>query len=354
MLACARSLTPTELQAFMGEALDLAAQARGRTSPNPMVGALVVRDRQVVGRGYHHKAGEPHAEVLALREAADRARGAALLVTLEPCSHFGRTGPCATAVAEAGIAQVYAAMEDPNPLVAGSGFRYLRERGVAVEVGLLEAEARRLNEGFVKRVTTGLPFVELKMAMTLDGKIATSTGRSRWITGEPAREWVHRRRDAADAVLVGANTVRLDNPQLTVRPAPADGRQPLRCVVTASGRLPHDAALFTDGAAETVVFGPPDFTGPGLLADALRHLADRGANDVFVEGGATLAAELLRAGLVDRLSVFVAPKLFGGDGASGFAELGVEDPSQAVQLDGLEVTRIGDDWLFQGRPGRKD
>ena len=354
----------------MSQALDLAARARGRTSPNPMVGALVVRDGQVVGRGWHHRAGEPHAEVLALREAGELAGGATLIVTLEPCSHFGRTPPCAAAVAEAGIAGVYAAMEDPNPLVAGAGLRYLSERGITVHVGPMEDGARRLNEAYLKRITTGLPFVEVKVAMTLDGKIATASGRSRWITGEAARAWVHRRRDAADAVLVGANTVRQDNPQLTVRPAPADGRQPLRCVITSSGNLPPDAALATDGAAETVVFAPTgvplppqwERLGEGTpssgeggvdLRAVVETLASRGVNDILVEGGAQLNAALLRAGLVDRLSAFVAPKLFGAGGPSGFGELLVDDPNRAIHLEDVRVEPIGEDWLFQGRPVRR-
>ncbi|HLQ33564.1 MAG TPA: bifunctional diaminohydroxyphosphoribosylaminopyrimidine deaminase/5-amino-6-(5-phosphoribosylamino)uracil reductase RibD [Chloroflexota bacterium] len=363
----------------MSEALELAARARGRTSPNPMVGAVVVRDGQIVGRGYHHRAGEPHAEVLALREAGELARGATLVLTLEPCSHVGRTPPCAPFVADSGVAEVYVAMEDPNPLVAGAGLRLLEQRGVAVHAGLMGEHARKLNEAFVKRVTTGLPFVELKVAMTLDGKIATSSGRSRWISGETARAWVHRRRDQADAVLVGANTVRLDNPQLTVRPAPADGRQPLRCVVTASGNLPAEAALLSD-EAETIVFHPSDVPlpprwerlgegtsstaecnphpsplpeGEGIDLEAvLRRLADRGVNDVLVEGGARLNATLLNAGLVDRVSSFIAPKLFGGDAPSGFADLGVLDPNEAIRLENLEVSQVGDDWLFQGRPAR--
>lgn len=358
----------------MSEALELAARARGRTSPNPMVGAVVVRNGQVVGRGWHHRAGEPHAEVLALREAGELARGSMLFVTLEPCSHVGRTPPCAPAVAKAGVAEVFAAMEDPNPLVAGGGLSYLRSHGITVHTGLLENEARRLNEGFVKRITTGLPFVEIKVATTLDGKIATSAGRSRWISSEVARRWVHSRRDQADAVLVGANTVRLDNPQLTVRPAPSDGRQPLRCVVTASGDLPRNAVLLNDGAADTIVFCPAGTSlqelgrasivaigrvdslsearnsAPVDLAEMLRHLTSRGVNDVLVEGGSQLNAGLLRAGLVDRVSAFVAPKLFGGCAPGAFGDLGVLDPGQAIRLQDLSVEQVGDDWLFRGRP----
>jgi diaminohydroxyphosphoribosylaminopyrimidine deaminase/5-amino-6-(5-phosphoribosylamino)uracil reductase len=356
----------------MSEALELAARARGRTSPNPMVGAVVVRDGRVVGRGWHHRAGEAHAEVLALNEAGERARGAALILNLEPCSHFGRTPPCAPFVAESGVAEVYVAMEDPNPLVAGEGIRLLRERGIQVYVGLMEADARRLNEAFAKRVTTGLPFVELKVAMSLDGKIATSTGRSQWITGEVARRWVHQRRDRADAVLIGAQTLRADNPQLTVRPAPADGRQPLRCVVTASGNLPQDAALL-EPDAETLIFHPegvrlpPPWAGHGCaiaqsgghepaegleLKLVLENLAQRGVNDVLVEGGARLNAGLLQAGLVDRVSAFVAPKIVGGDAPGGFGELGITDPNAALRLEDLEVQQIGQDWLFRGRPVR--
>jgi len=356
-------------QRFMREALALAAQAIGRTSPNPAVGALVVAGGTVVGRGYHHRAGEPHAEVLALAEAGVRAAGATLYVTLEPCSHTGRTPPCAPLVAGAGLAHVIVAMEDPNPLVSGSGLRLLSERGLDVRTGVLEDDARSLNEGFIKRITTGLPFVELKVAMTLDGKIATDRGGSRWITGERAREWVHRRRDRCDAILTGAGTVRLDDPQLTVRLPEHDGRQPLRAVVTASGELDGGAAIFHQPAGRTVVFAPEGAVLPALpgastevvhlpprgggvdLGDPLRWLAEHGVNDVLVEGGAALNAALLKAGLVDRLSAFVAPKLFGGQSApSAFGDLSVGEPDQAVQLADLEVTRVDEDWLFRGRP----
>ncbi|MDE3074844.1 MAG: bifunctional diaminohydroxyphosphoribosylaminopyrimidine deaminase/5-amino-6-(5-phosphoribosylamino)uracil reductase RibD [Chloroflexota bacterium] len=426
----------SEHQGHMREALALAARARGRTSPNPMVGAVLVKDGQVVGRGLHPRAGQPHAEVFALREAGQRARGATLYVTLEPCCHHGRTPPCAPAVVEAGVGRVFAAMEDPNPLVAGQGLRALRASGIETRVGLLEDEARQLNEAYVKRIATGRPFVEVKVAMTLDGKTATSSGRSRWITGEAAREWVHRRRDAADAVLVGAGTVRADDPALTVRLPDHDGRQPLRVVVSASGRLDPRAQVFHGPPPGTVVFCATDdgtgnrqqatgnreqatgygqqatgngqqATGNGGLFAAdvavrprlgahlgvgrssgaarraglkpaptemgtgvelvslpgsdggvdlpqmLRWLAKRGINDVLVEGGAKLNAALLRAGLVDRLSVFVAPKLFGGaEAPGGFGELGVEDPALALQLQHVEVTQVGVDWLFRGGFGK--
>jgi len=360
----------------MRQALALAAQARGRTAPNPSVGAVLVREGQVVGRGRTAPPGGPHAEVVALHEAGERARGATLYVTLEPCSHTGRTPPCAPAIAAAGVACVFAALEDPNPLVNGAGLRFLREHGIETHVGLLGAEAEMVAEPFLKRVATGLPFIEMKAALTLDGRAATASGHSRWITGEAARAWVHARRNIADAVMVGAGTARQDDPELTVRPPELDGRQPLRVVVSASGRLDPALKLFGGPLPGALVMVPPGIRaaaearpaaeqmdrgmswvevpqsaeGGVDLRQALAELARRGVNDVLVEGGAGLNAALLRAGLVDRLSVFVAAKLFGGNGLPGFGELGVEDPAQAVTLRETRVSQVGDDWLFQGRP----
>ncbi len=386
----------------MGEALNLASRVRGRTSPNPNVGAVIVRDGQVVGRGATAPAGGPHAEVFALREAGERARDATMYVTLEPCSHVGRTPPCAPAVADAGIRRVFAAMQDPDPRVNGEGIRFLHARGIETHVGLLEDRARQSLEAFIKRTSTGLPFVELKVAMTLDGKIATSSGKSRWITGAAAREWVHQRRDAADAVLIGANTLRLDDPELTVRLPHHDDHQPLRVVVSATGKLDPAARAFHGPPPGALVFcrdtglvwrnggkvavGPlpstlsggegmravavaeagvaagvdvvalPALDGPGVdLTEMLRELARRGINDVLAEGGAQLNAGLLRAGLVDCLSIFVAPKLFGGSSAlGGFGELGVDEPDGAFRLSDIRVSQVGDDWLFQGKPIRGD
>ena len=226
---------------YMREALRIAHHAEGRTSPNPLVGAVIVRDGRIIAEGWHRKAGTPHAEVHALRMAGDLARGATLYVTLEPCAHYGRTGPCAKAVAEAGIARVVVALLDPNPKVAGKGVAILRDAGIKVRVGVLEEEARRLNEVFLHWITTGLPFTVLKTAMTLDGKIATATGDSQWITNEASRLRVHAMRDRSDAILVGIGTELHDNPSLTTRLPDGAGNNPIRIIVDSQARAPLDA-----------------------------------------------------------------------------------------------------------------
>ena len=352
----------------MRRALQLARRARGRTAPNPMVGAVVVRDGCAVGEGYHHRAGEPHAEVLALRAAGEAARGADLYVTLEPCCHHGRTPPCTEAVLAAGVRRVFAAMEDPFPRVSGGGVRQLREAGVEVEVGLLEADARRLNEAFLKAVATGLPFVTLKMATTLDGKIATRTGDSRWITGEVARRHVQQLRNWHDAVLVGAGTARADDPLLTARLRGA--RNPLRVVVSTNGRLPLDSQLgrtaadvptliAVAAAPDDVVAGwrsvgadvvsAPAADGRVDLEALLRALLARGVHSVLVEGGAGLAGSLLDARLVDRLVMFLSPKIVGGTDAPGpVGGQGVERMADALALQNVQWRRFGEDLAVIG------
>ena len=238
---------------FMREALLLAANARGRTAPNPLVGAVIVREGRIVGAGWHRKAGTPHAEVHALAMAGDLAHGATVYVTLEPCSHHGRTGPCAEALVKAGVKRVVTAMLDPNPLVAGKGKAMLEAAGVEVTVGVLAEEARRLNEAYLKWVTEKLPFVTLKTAMTLDGKIATAAGKSQWITGEAARQRVHEMRDVTDAIVVGIGTVLADDPSLTTRLADGTGRNPVRVIVDSRARTPLAAKVVQDGAAKTLV-----------------------------------------------------------------------------------------------------
>jgi len=329
----------------MGRALDLAARALGHTSPNPVVGAVVVRDGEAVGEGWHARAGDPHAEAVALGAAGDRARGATLYVTLEPCNHHGRTPPCARAVLEAGVRRVVCAVGDPNPRVEGGGCRWLAERGVDVTSGVLEDEARRLNRFFFKWVTTGRPFVTSKTAMTLDGRVATREGSSRWITSAAARARVHEERALHDAVLVGAGTVMADDPRLTVRLEAPDeaprwyrvpptlARPPLRVVVDSHGRVPPTARVLDVSAGPVVlcvgagvcvdapraggveVLEAPTVAGRVDLRWLLRALAERGVLSVFVEGGPTLHAALLDAGLSDRLLAFVAPIGVGGRGA---------------------------------------
>ena len=354
---------------YMREALRIARHAEGRTSPNPLVGAVIVRDGRVIAEGWHRKAGTPHAEIHALRMAGELARGATLYVTLEPCSHYGRTGPCAKAVAEAGIARVVVAMQDPNPKVAGRGMAMLREAGVEVRCGVLAEEAARLNEVFLHWITTGLPFVALKTAMTLDGKIATRTGDSQWITGEPARLRVHELRDMYDAILVGIGTVLHDDPSLTTRLPDRQGKNPLRVVLDSMARTPLSARLLTDGAAPTLIAvttrAPQErvealrqagaevlVCGEGAQVDAealLRALGAREISSVLVEGGGSVNEALLAARLVDKVYAFVAPKLVGGrDALTPVEGVGAERLSDAVTLTGLAAETVGEDVLLTG------
>jgi diaminohydroxyphosphoribosylaminopyrimidine deaminase/5-amino-6-(5-phosphoribosylamino)uracil reductase len=368
----------------MREALALAERGRGRVRPNPVVGALVVQRGRVVGRGFHRRLGGPHAEIEALREAGAKARGATLYVTLEPCVHQGRTGPCVPAVLEAGVARVVAAAKDPFPQVRGRGFRWLRRAGVGVESGLLEVEARDVNAGYFSVWERGRPRLSLKLAVSLDGRIAPARGPARWITGEAARRAAHHLRARHDVVLVGANTVRRDDPALTVRDAPLPGRcQPLRLVVSSDLALPPSSRLFSAGlAAGTVVatvapehvaarerrvfeararrlarrgvglwFLPRAAGGVDLGVLGAR-LAAEGRHDVLVEGGATLGARLADLGLVDELWLFTAPVLLGG-GAPAW-RFGERPTALAAawRLARTVVVPLGADWVVHGRPER--
>jgi diaminohydroxyphosphoribosylaminopyrimidine deaminase/5-amino-6-(5-phosphoribosylamino)uracil reductase len=355
---------------YMRSALALARKGEGRTSPNPPVGALVVRDGKILGKGFHPRAGEPHGEIFALRQAGAQARGADLYVTLEPCSHHGRTGPCVEAVIAAGIAQVYIGVQDPNPRVAGRGIERLRAAGIAVTSGILETDCRRLIAPFAKHVTTGLPYVTLKTAVTLDGFTATTTGDSQWITGERSRQYVHRLRDRVDAIMAGIGTVLRDDPRLTTR-LPRGGRDPLRVVLDSRLRLPGQASVVTvDSSAPTLVattdLAPPekvrDLSRQGVevlqlprvgervdLAALLAELGERDVQSVLLEGGATLNRDALRLAFVDRLMVFVAPVLLGGnDGKGIFAGPGVARLAEAFRLRDVRVRRFGVDTLIEG------
>ena len=357
----------------MRRALELAARAEGRTRPNPAVGAVVVADQKIVGEGYHPAAGEPHAEVFALKAAAGRTAGADLYVTLEPCSHQGRTGPCTEAIIAAGIARVYVGTQDPNPQVAGSGIRRLQQAGIQVEVGLCEKDCRRLIAPFAKHITTGLPFVILKSAVTLDGQTATSTGDSQWISNTQSREEVHRLRDRVDAIMVGVGTVLNDDPRLTTR-LPG-GRDALRIVVDSHLRTPSQAALLhLESAAKTLIAHlatvPEDrcsqLTSDGAvllqaaekegrvdLHDLLVQLGKRGVQSILLEGGAQLNAAFLKEGLIDRMMIFVAPKIIGGNGGYGiFAGQGVSCLADASQLQDIRINRFGDDVLIEGEMKR--
>jgi diaminohydroxyphosphoribosylaminopyrimidine deaminase/5-amino-6-(5-phosphoribosylamino)uracil reductase len=347
----------------MRRALALAERGLGLAAPNPLVGAVVTRGGQVVGEGWHEGPGTPHAEIGALRAAADRARGATLYVTMEPCSHQGRTGPCAPAVAASGVARVVAAVRDPNPAVDGQGLALLQRSGVTVEVGLLQEEGLDLIAGFARHVTTGQPFVTLKMAASLDGKVAARDGTSRWITGEESRRDVHRLRARAGAVMVGAGTTETDRPRLTVRLEGYRGRQPLRVVVDGSGRTAPEGPLFDgssptliatserarpesvkawrDAGADVVVVGE----GPVSLPDLFDYLGNTlEVQDVLIEGGPTLAWSAVKQDLVDRLVVYLAPELIGGTTAPGLVGgEGIGTITEAVPLAIRTVERIGPD-----------
>lgn len=357
---------------MMRRALVLARKGKGRTSPNPAVGCVLLRDGEIVGEGWHRKAGTPHAEVHALRAASESARGADVFVTLEPCSHHGRTPPCADALITAGVARVFIGMQDPNPLVSGKGIAALRSAGIPVECGLLEKECRLLNEPFIKHVTTGLPFVMLKSAMTLDGGTATASGDSRWITSEKSRRYVHMLRAMVDAVMVGVGTVIADDPQLTCRMG-VRGRDPLRVIVDSRLRTPKNAALFSlDSPAKTLLATiegdspqAAEFEARGAeilrcrekdgrvdLADLLARLGSRGIQSVLLEGGREVAGAALRRGLIDKFLLFYAPKLLGGDGYGLFAGAGPARMADAHALRDLVVRRFGQDILVEGYPDR--
>lgn len=324
--------------AFMQQALDLAKQGEFTTTPNPSVGCVLVKDGEVVGKGFHAKAGEPHAEVMALREAGEKARGATAYVTLEPCSHFGRTPPCAKGLVEAGVSKVIAAMCDPNPQVAGKGLQILSDAGIESAVGLLEENAEQLNKGFLKRMRTGKPFVQLKLAMSIDGKTAMASGESKWITGAQARADVQQYRAKASAILSTSQTVLADDPSLNVRweELPSDVkadypqeklRQPVRVILDSSHKVRSDFKVFLTespvwlvGEEDYPLTGFPVFTdylqldrnqGETRLQALMSALGKRQINTLWVEAGATLAGALIAENLVDELIIYMAPKLLG-------------------------------------------
>ena len=356
-------------------ALRLAAKGRGRTSPNPMVGAVVVADGRIVGQGYHRRAGGPHAEVFALRQAGRRAAGATLYVTLEPCSHINkRTPPCAPLIRESGLGRVVIAQIDPNPFVKGRGIRRLRQAGLRVDVGCCAQEARRLNAVYSHWMETGRPLVTLKAGMTLDGKIATADGESRWITGEAARRDAHRLRSEVDAVVVGIGTVLRDDPSLTARlsdrPLKLASRQPIRMVLDSRLRIPLGARILsrlqeahtliaTTGAASPRKIHLLRRRGVDVLVlqglhqrvsptDLCRQLGRLGIRSLLVEGGGTVNASFLRSGLADRVVLYVAPMLLGGDDAKGF--IGGLSPKRlrdSLLLDGLTIRPVGRDMVIE-------
>lgn len=373
---------------WMQRALDLAAKGAGRVSPNPMVGAVITRKGQCLGEGYHGYYGGPHAEIVAIEDAKAKGHslsGATLYVTLEPCCHYGKTPPCVEAILSEGFSRVVVAMADPNPLVAGKGLEKLREAGIATDTGIMEAKARKLNEAFIKYITTKMPFVVFKAALTLDGKIATTTGDSKWISGETSRALVHQWRSESDLVMVGIGTVLADDPLLTVRSLPGEVapsaalkqltivRQPHRLVVDPWLDIPKAAKLLslTDGSTTYIacsdqcnpqrakalvseslgkveLLPQPEKDGHLDLQQLMVTLGQAGISRVLLEGGAGLGASALKAGIVDKLAFYLAPKLLGGQGAPGpIGNMGIETLAAAMTLEAMTHRAIGEDVLIE-------
>ncbi|MBI4299689.1 MAG: bifunctional diaminohydroxyphosphoribosylaminopyrimidine deaminase/5-amino-6-(5-phosphoribosylamino)uracil reductase RibD [Chloroflexi bacterium] len=357
---------------YMDEALAQARLAMGRTSPNPAVGALIVKDGVIASRGHTQPPGGPHAEIVALQQAGEATRGATLYVTLEPCCYFGRTPPCTQAIITVGLAEVHIATLDPNPRVAGQGRAELEAAGIHTVVGEGEEEAKAINEAYCKYITTGLPLVIAKFSVSLDGKIATRTGDSRWVAGEASREYVHWLRDTTDAIMVGVGTVLIDDPQLTTRPSQVDPvrgvRHPLRIIADSTARTPPSAAVLKGPGRVLVATGPLPEERLAPLRDAgaevmvlplkgghidvselLRELGRRQVTGVIVEGGGKLLGSFFDANLVDKVMVFVAPVIVGGRRAvPAVAGLGVAHMAQALRLQRVSIQRFGDDTLITG------
>ncbi len=351
-------------RAMMQRCIQLARRALGRTTPNPLVGSVIVRDGEIVGEGFHPAAGQPHAEVFALRAAGEKARGATLYVSLEPCNHYGRTPPCSEAVVAAGVAKVVVGMVDPNPLVAGGGIQRIRDAGIEVVVGVEEAACRQLNEAFIHRILYKRPLGIFKYAMTLDGKIATISGHSTWVTGKEARTQVHQLRAACDAVIVGGNTVRLDNPYLTSHQP--DAHNPLRVVMSRTLNLPLDAHLWQTDEAPTLVLtevgAHPDMQQllvkkgvevveltPLTPAKVMEYLYDRQLSCVLWECGGTLAASAIADGAVQKVLAFIAPKIVGGKVApSPVGDLGLATMTDALTLERVSWRQLGSDYVVEG------
>ncbi|MEE9591421.1 MAG: bifunctional diaminohydroxyphosphoribosylaminopyrimidine deaminase/5-amino-6-(5-phosphoribosylamino)uracil reductase RibD [Thermodesulfobacteriota bacterium] len=352
---------------YMKMALKLARKGLGRTSPNPAVGAIVIKEDRVIGRGYHKKAGFPHAEIEALKEAGGDADSAEMYVTLEPCRHTGRTPPCTDAIIKAGIKRVFIGTKDPNPLMAGKGIRSLRKAGVDVKTGLLEDDCIRINEAYNKYIRSKLPFITLKLAATLDGKIATLGGESRWITSEPARRHVHRMRSRADAIMVGIGTVLRDNPELTTRHV--TGKDPIRFVVDSDLEIPLDAKVFTAKGGRLIVATTrkadskkmrmaeergamvlkiPSAGGGVNLKRLIAIIGEMEITSLLIEGGSRLAASFIKEKIVDKFCFFYAPRIIGEEGMPMVGELGIRSLKDSFELRDVSVRGFDRDIMVEG------
>lgn len=354
---------------YMREALRIAAYASGRTTPNPLVGAVIVKDNRIVGQGWHRKAGTEHAEIHALHQAGELAKGADIYVTLEPCSHYGKTPPCCQAIIKAGIKKVIVAMTDPNPLVAGNGLKELKAAGIEVVEGVCRDEAEKLNEVFLKWIVHKMPFIVVKTAMTLDGKIATVSGDSKWITNEKSRKFVHQLRDLYDGILIGIGTVLADNPTLTTR-LDHLGKNPVRIIVDSKARIPLDSIVITDKSAHTIlavterasqekiaallqvgieVIVTKEKADQVDLSDLLKILAEKNICSILVEGGSRINYSFFVEHLVDKVHCFIAPKIIGGtDAASPIGGKGTFYMKDAYQLNDITTERFDEDILITG------
>lgn len=353
---------------FMNLAFRLALKGKGRTSPNPAVGALVVKNGRIVGRGYHEKAGLPHAEAIALDDAGQKAKGATLYVTLEPCTHFGRTPPCVDKIIKGGIKKVIVGMVDPNPLNNGKGIKILKAQKIKVEVGFLEDKLRKLNEAFIKYITRRIPFVTVKVGQSLDGKIATRTGDSKWITSDRSRTYAHRLRSGYDAIMVGVNTILRDNPKLDTW---FSKKQVIKIIVDSQLSISQEANVFSRRSSVIVVtlavrsgqetenrkilsqkakiLDVKEKSGQINLKDTMKKLAQLGITNILVEGGGTLIGGLFDEGLVDKVLFFISPKIIGGKEAiSSVMGSGIARIDKAVKLREVGLRRIGDDFLIEG------
>lgn len=346
---------------------------KGKTTPNPMVGAVVVKNNRIIAEGFHSRAGGPHAEVVALRKAGAKARGADLYVNLEPCCHIGRTPPCTNAIIQSGVSRVFAGMKDPNEQVQGKGIRILRAAGIKVSVDIMKNDCESLNEAFVKVMKTGVPFVTVKTAMSLDGKIATRAGDSQWISGVKSREFVHELRNQNDAILVGTNTILKDNPQLTCRLKKKRGRHPARIVLDRKNRIPLTARVFANSKTQRVVYVSGTKLSSkrekGLLAknievlkvktlksgfnlkQLMKLLAKKDLNSILIEGGSEINSSAFEAGIVDRVFAFISPILVGGQQApSLIGGKGVIKITKAMRLKNMKVIPIGEDFMVEAEP----
>jgi len=356
---------------YMKRALALARRGVGKTAPNPAVGCVIVKDGIIVGEGWHKKAGEPHAEAEALVMAGEMARGADAYVTLEPCCHTGRTPPCSKALAEAGVKRVIAGMSDPNPMVNGNGVKYLESKGIMVYLGMMEEECRNINRGFIKQMTKGVPYITYKCAMTLDGRIATYSGDSRWISSAESRKRGHRLRALSDAVMVGVDTVISDDPLLTVRDV--KGRNPVRIILDSRLRTAENSAIIEStrlGEAGTIIatistdealtrryldkgvsiLHCAELDGRVDPVDMLERLGERGINSILLEGGGKVAGELLKLGLIDECLFFYAPLAAGGDGYPAFAINGISEIASAYRFRISQISKSGCDIMVRAFP----